>query len=296
MANGAFQKAMGDDVKIVTRIFNAGPSVIEAMFADEIDLAYIGPNPAINGYVKSNGEVVRIVAGATSAGAALVVRSDSGINSILDFHNRRIASPQLGNTQDVALRAWLKNNGFKLKENGGDVQVLPVQNPDQLTLFIKKEIDAAWTVEPWVSRLIHEGGGRLFLDERSLWRDGEFVTAHVIVNKKFLDKKPDLVKKWIGAHVGLTIWINNNLEEAKKIINSEIQKITSKALPDEVIDDAFKRIKITYDPIKDSLFLSAKSAFEEGFLGKDMPDLSNIYDLRILRDILKERGLASIKE
>lgn len=292
ISNGAFQKELGDNVKIETKIFNAGPSVIEAMFAGEIDISYIGPNPAINGYVKSKGEALRIVAGATSGGAGLVVRDGSGIMANGDFHGKKIASPQLGNTQDVALRGWLNDNGYKLKERGGDVQVMPIANPDQLMLFVKKEIDAAWTVEPWVSRLIKEGGGRLFLDERAIWPNGDFVTAHIIVSKKFLDEHPDLVKEWIAAHVDVTRWINSNPEEARKMVNSEIKRLTGKALPEDVVNEAFSRLKVTYDPVKDSLFRSAKWAFEQGFLGGKMPDLSGIYDLKLLDEVLKEKGLA----
>jgi len=294
MHNGAFQEALGDNVKIEAKIFNAGPSVIEAMFAGALDLAYIGPNPAINGYLKSNGEALRIVAGAASGGAALVVRQGAGISKIKDFHHKKIASPQMGNTQDVALRAWLKNHGLILKEQGGDVEVLPIANPDQLTLFMKKEIDGAWTVEPWVSRLVKEGGGEVYLEESSLWPKGEFVTAHVIVTRKFLNKHPDLVKKWLSAHIDLTIWINNNIEEAKNILNEGISLLTGKALSKEVLDEAFARIKVTYDPIKNSLFTSSEWAFEQGFLGRKKPDLSGIYDLKILNEVLKEKNLSQV--
>ena len=202
-ANGWFEKAMGSQVKIDWKSFNAGPSAIEALFAGAIDMTYVGPNPAINGYVRSNGQALRIVAGATSGGAALVVRNDSGIQKAQDFHGKRIASPQMGNTQDVALRAWLKSNGLKTNDKGGDVQVIPIANPDQLTLFLKKELDGAWAPEPWASRLIREANGRLFLDERTLWPNGQFITAHLIVSTKFLKEHPDLVKKWLAAHVEL---------------------------------------------------------------------------------------------
>lgn len=296
IANGAFQKALGNDVKIDVKIFNAGPSLIEALFAGEIDLGYIGPNPAINGYVKSNGEALRIIAGATSAGAGLVVRNDSGINKKEDFHGKRIASPQLGNTQDVALRRWLNNNGYILKEKGGDVEVLPVKNPDQLTLFLKKEIDGAWTVEPWVSRLIIEGNGKLFMDERSIWPGGDFVTANIIVSKKFLDKNRPLVKKWLACHIDLTNWINSHQKEAKDILNQEIKRLTGKALPENILNDSFSRLKITYDPIQTSLFTSADWAFQQGFLGKDKPDLSGIYDLGVLNEVLKDKKLNCIKD
>lgn len=294
MANGAFQKEIGDDVRIEAKIFNAGPSVIEAMFAGALDLAYIGPNPAINGYMKSRGEALRIIAGSASGGAALVIRKGSGIAGAGDFHKKKIASPQLGNTQDVSLRAWLKNNGMILSEKGGDVQVVPVKNPDQLILFLNKQIDAAWTIEPWVSRLVKEGGGEVFLDESSLWPGGEYVTANIIVSKKFLRDHPGLVKKWIKAHVDLTVWINEHLAEAKVIVNKELKRLTGAALEEDVLDSSFARMRVTYDPVKSSLFTSAEMAFEQGFFGEEKPDLSGIYDLGILNEVLAEEGAGTI--
>ncbi|HWP93885.1 MAG TPA: ABC transporter substrate-binding protein [Thermodesulfobacteriota bacterium] len=294
-ANGWFEKALGKNTKVDWKIFNAGPSAIEALFAGQLDITYIGPNPAINGYVKSKGEALRIIAGGASGGAGLVVRTDSGINTVKDFDGKKIASPQLGNTQDVALRAWLIENGFNLKEKGGTVQVIPLANPDQLTLFLRKEIDGAWTVEPWVTRLILEGNGRLFLDEREIWPDGKFVTTHLIVSTKFLKEHPDLVKKWLAAHVELTEWINKNPVEAKTLLNEEIKRETGKAIPQNVLDESLKRLDITYDPIASSLFKSAKSAYELGFLGSEQPDLSNIYDLTLLNEVLAEKGLQPVK-
>jgi NitT/TauT family transport system substrate-binding protein len=292
---GWFEKAMGPQVKIDWKSFNAGPSAIEALFAGAIDMTYIGPNPAISGYVRSNGEALRIVAGATSGGAALVVRSDSGIQKPDDFHGKKIASPQMGNTQDVALRAWLKANGMKTTDKGGDVQVIPLANPDQLTLFLKKELDGAWAPEPWATRLIKEGNGRLFLDERTLWPNGQFITAHLIVRTQFLKEHPDLVKNWIRAHVELTDWINGHLAEAKKILNQQIAKETGKALPDAVLDEAFGRMQATYDPLRGSLMNAAKSAFDAGFLGRQMPDLSSLYDLSLLNQVLAEKGKKTIQ-
>jgi NitT/TauT family transport system substrate-binding protein len=289
-ATGWFDKALTPEARVEWKIFNAGPSAIEALFAGAIDLTYIGPNPAINGYVRSQGEALRIVAGATSGGAALVVRADSGIQKPEDFRGKKIASPQLGNTQDVALRGWLKAHQLGLRERGGDVQVIPVANPDQLTLFLKKEIDGAWAPEPWASRLIREAGGRLFLDERDLWPNGQFVTTHLIVSTRFLRERPGLLKKWIKAHVELTEWINENLPEAKRLLNQEIKRETGKALPAQVLDDSFSRLQVTYDPIRSSLMTSARWAFEAGFLGREPPDLSGIYDLSILNEVLTEKG------
>jgi NitT/TauT family transport system substrate-binding protein len=294
-SNGWFDKAMGPQVKIEWKSFNAGPSAIEALFAGAIDMTYIGPNPAISGYVRSNGEALRIVAGATSGGAALVVRNDSGIQKPEDFHGKKVASPQMGNTQDVALRAWLKANGMKTTDKGGDVQVIPLANPDQLTLFLKKELDAAWAPEPWATRLIKEGNGRLFLDERTLWPNGEFITCHLIVRTQFLKDHPDLVKNWIRAHVDLTDWINGHLPEAKKLLNQQIAKETGKALPDAVLDESFGRMTATYDPLRGSLINAAKSAFDAGFLGRQMPDLSSLYDLSLLNQVLAEKGKKAIQ-
>jgi NitT/TauT family transport system substrate-binding protein len=294
-ANGSFAKAMGQQVTIDWKSFNAGPSAIEALFSGALDMTYIGPNPAINGYVRSNGEALRTVAGATSGGAALVVREDAGISKPEDFHGKRIASPQMGNTQDVALRAWLKAHGMKTIDKGGDVQVIPVANPDQLTLFVKKQLDAAWAPEPWASRLVHEANGRIFLDERELWPKGQFVTAQLVVSTKFLNEHPELVKNWLRAHVELTDWINGHVPEAKVILNSQIQKETGKALPSAILDDAFGRLQVTYDPLTTAFLKAAQSAFDAGFLGRQMPDLSNMYDLKLLNQVLAEKGKKQIQ-
>lgn len=294
VADGTFQRALGDSVKIDAKVFNAGPSAIEAMFAGQLDITYIGPNPAINGYVKSKGEALRIIAGATSGGAVLVVRADAGITSPADFRGKKIATPQLGNTQDVAARAWLLKQGFKLKEQGGETQVIPIANPDILTLFQKKEIDAAWVPEPWGARLVHQANGKIFLDERELWEGGRFVTAHVIVSTKFLKARPDLVKKFLVAHVELTERINADSASAKQKLNAEIQRLTGAALPTAILDDAWSRQTITYDPIRASLIGSADAAFKLGFLGDTLPNLDGIYDLTLLNEVLKEKGLATI--
>src|SRR5580704_3632649 len=294
-SNGWFEKAMGPGVKIEWKGFNAGPSAIEALFAGAIDMTYIGPNPAIAGYVRSNGEALRVVAGATRGGASLVVRKDSGIQKPEDFHGKKVATPQMGNTQDVALRAWLIAHGMKTTDKGGDVQVIPLANPDQLTLFLKKELDGAWAPEPWATRLIREGNGRLFLDERTLWPNGNFVLTHLIVRTQFLKEHPDLVKTWIRAHVELTEWINGHPADAKKLINRQIAKETGKALPDAVLDEAFGRMTATWDPLRGSLMTSAKSAYDAGFLGRQMPDLSNLYDLSLLNQVLAEKGKKAIQ-
>lgn len=294
-ANGWFEKAMGPNVQIEWKSFNAGPSAIEALFAGAIDMTYIGPNPTISGYVRSQGGALKVVSGSASGGASLIVRADAGINKPEDFHGKRVASPQLGNTQDVALRAWLKAHGLKPTDKGGDVQVMPMANPDQLTLFLKKQLDAAWAPEPWATRLILEGNGRLFLDERELWPNHQFVITNLIVSQKFLSQHPDMVKTFIRANVELTDWINSHLNDSKKLLNAQIQKETGRPLPPAVIDQAFTRMEVTYDPIRSSLLASAKSAYNAGFLGRQMPDLSGLYDLSLLNQVLAEKKRKAIQ-
>ena len=288
-AGGQFEKALGPDVKIEWKAFNAGPSAIEALFANAIDLTYVGPNPAVTGYVRSQGAAVRVIAGATSGGASLVVRQGSGINRVADFHGKKVATPQQGNSQDVALRSWLRANGMKPREKGGDVQVLPITNADQLTLFLKGQLDASWAPEPWAARLVHEGGGRIFLDERDLWPDHQFVITNLIVNPKFLKEHPDVIKNFLRAHVSLTDWIVKNPALAKQIVNQQLQRETGKPLSPEVLDDAFTRMQVTYDPLRPSLLKSTQHAFDEGFLGRTPPDLSGLYDLALLNEVLQEK-------
>ena len=288
-ANGQFEKSLGAGVQVDWKAFNAGPSAIEALFANAIDLTYVGPNPTVAGYFRSQGAAVRVIAGAASGGASLVVRKDAGIQNASDFHGKKVATPQLGNTQDVALRSWMRANGLKSREKGGDVQVIPISNPDQLTLFLKGQIDAAWAPEPWAARLVHEGGGRIFLDERDLWPDHQFVITNIIVSPKFLKEHPDVVKNFLRTHVELTEWINKNPAQAKQIMNQQLQKETGKALPAEVLDEAFSRMQVTYDPIHSSLLKSTQQAFDEGFLGRTQPDLSGLYDLKLLNEVLSEK-------
>jgi NitT/TauT family transport system substrate-binding protein len=288
-AGGQFEKALGPGVHIEWKAFNAGPAAIEALFANAIDLTYVGPNPSVAGFIRSQGAAVRIIAGAASGGAALVVRQGAGIQNVADFHGKKVATPQQGNSQDIALRAWLRANGLKAREKGGDVQVLPITNADQFTLFLKGQLDAAWAPEPWASRLVHEAGGRIFLDERDLWPNRQFVITNVVVHPKFLKEHPDIVKNFLRAHVELTEWINKNTPQAKQVVNQQLQKETGKALAPQVLDDSFSRLTVTYDPIRSSLAKSTQQAFDEGFLGHTQPDISGIYDLTLLNEVLREK-------
>ncbi|HLG36699.1 MAG TPA: ABC transporter substrate-binding protein, partial [Nitrososphaera sp.] len=200
IGKGDFHLAL-EGIEVRKQEFNAGPSVIEAMLARQIDVAYVGPNPAINGYLKSDGNLLRVISGAASGGAVFVIRNDAGIQSVADFDGKKFASPQIGNTQDVALRKYLLDNGYDTKEKGGTVEVLPAKTADIVTLMLKKEIDGAWVPEPWGAKLVKENNARIFVDERTLWPNGEFVTAHVIVRTDYLESNPETVKRFLKAHI-----------------------------------------------------------------------------------------------
>jgi len=278
-------------------VFNAGPSAIEALFASQIDVAYVGPNPAINGYVVSEGRDLRIISGASSGGAVFVVRNDSGIKSAKDFAGKKFASPQVGNTQDIALRSYLLKNGYKTKENGGNVEVISTNLADIITLFLKKQLDGAWVPEPWGARLVKEANGKTFLDERSLWPNGKFVTANIIVRTDYLKNNPETIKKLLALHINETLWINSHKNNAIQLFDNGLKKLTDKTIPEDELKQALSRIDFTYDPIKNSLFKSARDAYNLGFLAKgqkQQPDLSGIYDLTLLNNILKEKGLHEV--
>lgn len=283
-AEGVYERALGVRVQWIT--FNAGPSAVEALFTDTVDAAYIGPNPTINGFLKSRGESFQIVAGAASGGAALVVRRDAGIESEQDFNGKIVATPQLGNTQDVAARAWLRERGYRLREQGGTVTVLPLANPDQLLMFQRREIDAAWTIEPWVSRLEQEAGGRIFLEESELWPDGRYVTAVLVVRREVIRKHPDFVEKFVAVHVALTERIQSNKTAVADLIKDQIHRLTGKALAPSVLISALHRVEFTAVPLQNELQHAANQAYQAGFL-KENPRLDGLYNLSFLDTILR---------
>ncbi|WP_075883703.1 ABC transporter substrate-binding protein [Candidatus Protochlamydia sp. W-9] len=285
---GWFESFLGPDVEIQWYVYQAGSSAMEALFADSLDLTYVGPSPTINAYLKAKGKTIRVVCGSCSGGASLIIQSDR-IKKISDFQGKIIATPQLGNTQDVAARAWLYSNGFEFNLFGGQVTVIPMENVDQFTLFHQGDLDAAWAVEPWASRLVEEAKGEVFLEESSLWKQtgGKYVTTHLVSTENFLQNRPDLVKKWILAHIKLTEWIQENNEQAKVFFNQELKKEVFRNLAKEIIDRAWEKIELTYAPIQASLYRYANWAYEIGFF-KQQPQLKGLYDLRLLAEVLEE--------
>jgi NitT/TauT family transport system substrate-binding protein len=238
---GWFESRLGPGVDIQWFTYNAGPSAMEAMFAGSLDLTYVGQGPALNAYLKSDGTEIRIISGAANGGAALVVRPDDQIKASSDFRGKVIATPQLGNTQDISCRAWLKANGFKVTQTGGDVKVLPVANPDQLSMFQQKQVSGVWTVEPWVTRLLRQAGGKVFLE------DTEVLTTWLASSVKFLTDHHDLAQKIAKANAELTEWIKAHPEDAQKLLVKELEAETKSKIEPESIAQAWQRIKFTTD-------------------------------------------------
>ena len=244
LVHGDFAHAL-EPVAIDAKPFNAGPEAMEALFAGALDACYVGPAPAISGYLRSRGEGLVIVAGAAANGAGLVVRNDAGINKPEDLHGKKLASPQLGNTQDIALRTYLGALGMKTKDRGGDVQVIPVANPDILTLMKRKEIDGAWVPEPWLSRLIDEANGKLFLDERDRWPEHKFPITVLVVTKKLAAEHPNVVQKLVQANQQTIEWIHAHDAEARVAVDDGLMKWAKKRLPPKVFADAWQRVELT---------------------------------------------------
>jgi NitT/TauT family transport system substrate-binding protein len=284
VANGIFAKDLGSNVTLQTKTFNAGPAAVEALFANSLDISYVGPNPAINAFQKSNGQAVRLIAGATSGGAGLVVKPS--INGPADLKGKKLASPQLGNTQDVALRNWLKKNGLNTTpEGGGDVQILPQDNAQTLDTFKAGQIDGAWVPEPWTSRLGIDGKGKSLVDEGTLWGGGKFLTTTVIVRTAFLKDHPDVVRNFLKGHVEATDWINQHPTEAQQAANQAIAQLTGKALSGAVVSAAWKNLTFTWDPLASTLRQEADDAKSVGLLQNT--NLKGLVDVAVLNGLLK---------
>lgn len=286
-ADGRFEKALGSGFKIKWIKFGAGPEEMEAFFAGEVDIGYIGPGPAINGYIKSDGDV-RIIAGAADAGAVLVTRKGLNINKVSQLSGKRVAVPQYGNTQDLILRDILKQNGLKDKLKGGTVEIRQVSNSDLETLFLNGEIDAAVVPEPWGTILEKEAQADLLLDNKQLWRDGAYSSAIVIARTEFIKTNPGVIERFVAGHIDETQYINRNPVEAKKTVNSQIAKLTKKSIPENILDAAFDRQTVTYDPQTDSVKAFYSLMVDNGIVS-DKKGIDDIFDLNYLEKALKNK-------
>jgi len=277
MENGVFEKNIGNQTKIETRVFDSGPQAIEALFANSVDLAYVGPGPAINGFLNSQNNSLKILAGAASGGASFIVHPNSEINSVSDFDGKKIAAPQIGNTQDVSLRHYLSENGLKTAEKGGSVIVYNISNPDIYTLFVKGDIDGAWVAEPWATILETELGGKRLFHEEELWPDNEFASVLLIGNVKYVEKNPTIIKNFLQSHYETVTWINENPIETRTVFNNFLDSHLGQSLSDDVVDIALSNILITSDPKLDSIHSFAEKADSLGYLGRNGYDLSGIF-------------------
>jgi NitT/TauT family transport system substrate-binding protein len=268
---GWFEERLGPGTKIEWFVYNAGPSAMEAIFARSIDLTYVGPGPALNAFTKSNGAEIRLIAGAANGGAGLVVQPDGNLKAPADFRGKRIATPQLGNTQDISCRAWLTEGGLKITQLGGDAQVIPTQNADQLGLFKAKKVDAVWTVEPWLTRLEQEASGKVLIEEK------EVATTVLISSVKFLSQQRELTKRFAQTHAELTDWIVKNPDEAQRLIRAELLEETKSDMAPQVIASAWKRIVFTSETPRTSVEKFMQNSVKAGFI-KTAPDLSKLFE------------------
>ena len=275
---------------ITPKVVNAGPEAMEALLAKEVDFSFVGPSPAINTYIKSNGKALRIVAGVCLGGASLIRRSDVAISSIRDLDGKRIAVPQLGGTQDVSARYFLAQNGLQAKERGGTVEIVPIKNPDILALFLSKQIDAAWVPEPWAARIKKEAGAKTVIDERDLWPEGKFSTTVLVVRSEYADAHPDVVEKVVQAHLDTLEWIQGHEEEAKGIVNKELKRLTGKALAKDVLDEAWSHVSFTDDPNQASIKRFAEAAIAAGYQKRTELSLESLIDTKWLEGARQKRS------
>jgi NitT/TauT family transport system substrate-binding protein len=266
---GWFEERLGENVTIQWYVYNAGPSAMEAIFAGSLDLTYVGPSPALNAFARSKGEEIRIISGSALGGSALVVQPDGRIKAPADFKGKKVATPQLGNTQDVALRDWLIAQGFKVTLQGGDVQVLPTANPDQLSLFKEGQLDAVWTVEPWISRLEMEAKGEIFLEEK------DAMTTILTSSVKFLKERPELAHKIAEAQKALTEWIVKNPAEAQQLVMDELKEETSREIPRPLVERSWSRLTFTSEVDLKLLERFLQAAKKVGFL-TEVTDISRM--------------------
>lgn len=272
---------------ITWKMFNGGPSAIEAFMSNQVDIGYVGPGPALNGYIKTKGDLF-IIGGAASGGAVLVTRKGSNIKTVKDLSGKKVAIPQIGNTQDIVLRSILKNAGLKPSYKGGTVEIVHSENSYIKTLMSNNDIDAALVPEPWGTRLVQELDAKILLDSKELYANGNYPTTVIVVRKDFYDKNKDLVEKFLKAHIELTNFMNKNKEKSKKIINKELKALTGKSLKDNVINVSYDKVIFTNNPQIEATKYFLDLQIDAGFI-RNKPDISGLFNLTILDKLMKKK-------
>lgn len=273
-AKGSLEKELGEDINVEWIAFNAGPAEVEALFAEDIDIGYIGTVPAITANIKSNGEV-KILSGATKGGATLISRIGSKVKSVKDLSGRTVAVPQLGNTQHLCLLNLLSDNNMKPKSEGGDVNVVAVANADVGNVIERGDVDAALVPEPWGSMLLGESA-RLVLDYDSIYLEGDYDVAVVVVRSEFMKENPEIVRKFLEIHKKMTDEINSNRKNAVEVINGEIKSTTGKSISSEVLESAFLRIGVSDNVNKTSVDGFSNMSKDLHFI-KELPEEEKLY-------------------
>ena len=284
---GLYEEKLSEDGSTVQFAeFDSGSDTITALLNGDLAATYIGPVPALTAYTQSKN--VTVLAGAASGGAALVVSDD--ISSVDDLEGKTIATPGEFNTQDIAARAYFKEQGYEINPDGsGDINLTPQDNSVIIQAFRQGEIDGAWVPEPYASIMVNDGG-KVLVDEADLWPGGQFVTTHLLVNNDFLEENPEEVSDLLAAHVEANDYINNNPDEAKQLIADKLVELTGAELPDEVFESAWSNLTFTNDPIASSLEKDAADAYDAGALEEPVNDISALYDLDPLNEILSAKG------
>jgi NitT/TauT family transport system substrate-binding protein len=288
LAKGYFTKNLGKNVELKTTVFSSGTEETTAILAGQLDAAYVGPNPAINAWQKSHGTAIKIISGAASGGASLVVKK--GITGAAQLKGKSLATPSVGNTQDVAVRYWLKQHGLTTTPTGGgDVAIKPIKpNSAAVLEFASGQIDGGWEPEPYATEMVLDGGTRL-VNEASLWPGGKFVTTNLVVTQSFLSAHPSTVNGLLKGQVEANSYINANGSAAANVANTELEKLLGKGLKPNVLAASLRYLTFTNDPIASSLQTDAQHAVAVGLL-TPVKNLPAIYDLGPLNVLLKADG------
>jgi NitT/TauT family transport system substrate-binding protein len=279
VTSGEFASAVAP-AKFTNRQFNAGPSLIEALFASQIDVGYVGPGPVISAWARSHGQGIRVVSGAAANGVVIVARKDSGINALSDLVGKKVATPQNGNTQDIAARHYLKGT----LQQADLRNVLPIPNADQAGMMSRGDIDASWAPEPWGSILVASTGGRIIAEEKDLWPRKAFSLTVIVTTPEFLAAHPDVVEKILTVHNTWTSRLNSEPTRYVPQLEQALASLTGKKLPPGVTEDAIKRVKFADEVVPETFASNAQWAYDLGF-AREKPDLTGLTDLTIQRKL-----------